>query len=338
MSEAKVRLRAHTEADLPNYVTWLNDPEVTEFTALESGKATLEGEREWFAHISDPACRDRNWAIEAGGRHIGNCALHLDSDGRTASFGIIIGDKSAWNKGYGTTALREVLRIGFEEMGLHRIHLQAFAGNARGIRCYEKCGFRREGVLRQARYKRGKWADVVTMAILKEEWQACREASPDAAVAGSGDPALQVQLCALGPGHIDEVLALWSQTDFWPHTGEDRDFIARALARNHEYAVGYRISGELVATTIGTFDGFRGWIYRVAVHPDHRRRGIASALVTEVERRLVADGARQINLMVYKPNAIAHALYAKLGYEPSLVDVLRKRFAKEEPCCGPQPR
>ncbi len=332
MSEAQVKLRPHTEADLPNYVVWLNDPEVTEFTAMEAGGATLEGEREWLAHISDPACRDRNWAIEAGGKHIGNCALHLDGDGRSAGFGIIIGDKSAWNKGYGTAALSEVLRVGFEETGLHRIHLHAFTGNARGIRCYEKCGFRREGVLRQARFKRGQWVDVVTMAILREEWEAGRAASPDAAAVGSGDPALQQRscttdgICSIGPEHMDEVLALWSKTDLWAHAGEDCAFIARALERNRGLAVGYRVAGEVVGTAIGAFDGFRGWVYRVAVHPDHRRRGIASALVTKVENRLETAGVRQVNLMVYKPNAKAHALYAKLGYEFSEVDVLRKRF------------
>jgi len=172
MSEQRVCLRPITEADLPDYLRWLSDPEVTEFTAME-GPITLEGEREWFARVSDPESGIRNWAIEVDGRHIGNCALHLDKrSGPTAGFGIVIGDKAAWNKGYGTAALREVLRIGFEEVGLHRIHLQAFAENARGIRCYEKCGFRREGLQRQAWFKRGRWIDVVTMAILREEWEA----------------------------------------------------------------------------------------------------------------------------------------------------------------------
>jgi RimJ/RimL family protein N-acetyltransferase len=172
MAEQRVRLRSHTEVDLPNYVEWLNDPEVTEFTALESGGVTLEGEREWFAHISDPECRARNWAIEADHLHIGACSLVPDSSGQTAYFGIIIGDKSAWGKGYGTAALREVLRIGFGEIGMHRIRLEVHAGNVRGVRCYEKCGFRHEGVLRQARFKRGRWVDVAVMAILREEWEA----------------------------------------------------------------------------------------------------------------------------------------------------------------------
>ena len=173
MSRVRVRLRPVTEADLPDYARWLNDPEVTEFTAME-GPVMLKGEREWFARISDPKSDTRCWAIEVDGRHIGNCALQLDASGETAGFGILIGDKTQWNKGYGAAALREVLRIGFEEMGLHRIHLQAFAENARGIRCYEKCGFRHEGLHRQARWKRGEWRDMVSMAILREEWEAGR--------------------------------------------------------------------------------------------------------------------------------------------------------------------
>jgi len=171
MSEAQVRLRPITEADLPDYVEWLNDPEVTQFTQLESGSATLEGEREWFQRVYAPDSNTRNRAIEVNGRHIGNCALMPDESGEMAGFGIIIGDKTQWSKGYGSAALREVLRIGFEEMGLQRIHLTALAPNTRAVRCYEKCGFRHEGLRRRHFLKRGQWLDVVCMGILREEWE-----------------------------------------------------------------------------------------------------------------------------------------------------------------------
>ncbi len=174
MGEPRVMLRPITEADLPDYVEWLNDPEVTEFTILESGAITLEAEREWFESISRPGAASRNWAIEADGRHIGNCALHFDASGRSAGFGIIIGDKSHWDRGCGAAAVREVCRIGFEDLGLHRIHLEVFAENARARRCYEKCGFRQEGLHREAHWKRGRWLDSVSMALLAEEWRAQR--------------------------------------------------------------------------------------------------------------------------------------------------------------------
>jgi RimJ/RimL family protein N-acetyltransferase/SAM-dependent methyltransferase len=171
MSEPRVRLRAIREGDLPDYVRWLNDPEVTQFTQIESGDITLEGEREWFARITAPEEGNRHWAIELEGRHVGNCALMPDPAGLTAGFGIIIGDKSAWNRGCGTAAVREVLRIGFAEMGLQRVHLTAMAENARAIRCYEKCGFRREGLRRRHYLKRGRLVDVVCMGMLREEWE-----------------------------------------------------------------------------------------------------------------------------------------------------------------------
>ena len=171
MAESRVQLRPLREEDLPDWVEWLNDPEVTTYTLLEAGSCTLEGERAWFAAVTAPDYRGRNWQLEVDGRHIGGCSLELSRDDRCASFGIIIGHKPSWGKGHGTAALRETLRIGFEEMNLHRIDLDVFAGNTRGLRCYEKCGFRREGLHRAAQFKRGRWIDRISMAILREEWE-----------------------------------------------------------------------------------------------------------------------------------------------------------------------
>ena len=60
---------------------------------------------------------------------------------------------------------------GFEELGLRRVDLHTDADNARGIRCYEKCGFVREGVMRERRVRYGKPLDMVLMAVLRDEWQ-----------------------------------------------------------------------------------------------------------------------------------------------------------------------
>jgi RimJ/RimL family protein N-acetyltransferase len=310
---AEVKLRQIIEADLPDYVRWFNDPEVTQFLAIESGSITLEGEREWLAKISAPDYTGRVWAIEAAGHHIGNCSLHPDAGQPVAGFGIAVGDKSAWGKGCGTAALREVLRIGFEEMCLRRVYLTAFVENLRAIRCYEKCGFCHEGVERQARLKRGKWLDLVRMAILREEWEAMQADSSNG-------------LCSLGPEHVNEVLTVWSEAGLWPHAGEERSDIAAALSRNREFAFGWRDSGRLVATAVGKFDGFRGWIARVGVLPAYRRQGIASKLVKVVEKRLSAAGAPQINIMVLHDNDPARALYEGQGYEESDCMIMRKRL------------
>ena len=174
MSETRVTLRPIIEEDLPHYVEWLNDPEVVQFTTVCAGTITLEGEREWFARLSAADPRERHWAILAEGRHVGGCALVPHATQDQASFGIIIGDKSAWGKGYGTAVLREVLRIAFAELDLHRVHLTVFPENERGRRCYAKCGFREEGYLRESLCKAGTWQDQIPTAILKSEWEVMR--------------------------------------------------------------------------------------------------------------------------------------------------------------------
>jgi ribosomal protein S18 acetylase RimI-like enzyme len=71
---------------------------------------------------------------------------------------------------------------------------------------------------------------------------------------------------------------------------------------------------RVVGSIIGTFDGWRGNIYRLAVHPDFRRRGIARALVAEVEKRLRQQGAKRITALVEKNHAWATGFWQAVGY------------------------
>jgi ribosomal protein S18 acetylase RimI-like enzyme len=72
--------------------------------------------------------------------------------------------------------------------------------------------------------------------------------------------------------------------------------------------------GRLVGSIIGTFDGWRGNIYRLAVHPDCRRRGIARALVGEVEKRLIQQGAKRNSALVEKNHPLAMNFWEAAGY------------------------
>jgi len=102
---------------------------------------------------------------------IGNCGLHgVDPKNRSAVFGIFIGDKDYWDKGYGTDTTRTLLRFAFGELGLNRVELEVYAYNPRAMRAYEKAGFRRDGVRRQALFREGKFHDIYLMCILREEW------------------------------------------------------------------------------------------------------------------------------------------------------------------------
>ena len=125
---------------------------------------------------------------------------------------------------------------------------------------------------------------------------------------------------------FDEVASVWEKVEMWPHVGEDRAWFEGALARNPHCAFVYRKDRQIIGTVIGAWDGLRGWIYHLAVRPEHQNQGVGSALLAAAEARLRELGVRQINLMVYEENGFAESLYLRRGYERSPVKVLRKRF------------
>lgn len=91
---------------------------------------------------------------------------------QTAEFGIVIGEPDYWGKGYGSDAIQVMLRYAFHELNLHRICLQVMDYNTRACRAYEKCGFVKEGVQREAIKRNGKRWNLIDYAILYDEWLA----------------------------------------------------------------------------------------------------------------------------------------------------------------------
>lgn len=168
-----IRLRAIREADLPLLVRWMNDPDVRHWLHhSERPDATVESVRVRFG-LQQEGLPNLVWMIETSeGKPVGHVGLlGVDPHSLRAELAISIGETDCWSRGYGTDAIRAVLRHGFETMGLRRIDLHTDADNARGIRCYEKCGFVREGVMRERRLRYGKPLDMVVMGVLRHEWE-----------------------------------------------------------------------------------------------------------------------------------------------------------------------
>lgn len=176
MIEGKlVNLRAHEMSDLERYTAWFNDREVTRFLSTNY-PLSLVAEETWLReHAGKQVSYDHvTLAIETkDGVHIGNMGFNQTApEDRRAVLGIAIGDKAYWSKGYGTDAMRTLVRFGFEEMNLNRIELTVDARNERAQACYRKCGFVEEVRLRQAAYAEGAYHDGLWMGILRDEWLA----------------------------------------------------------------------------------------------------------------------------------------------------------------------
>lgn len=166
-------LRAVEEGDLVLLVRWMNDPEVRYWLHhSDRPDATVESVRGRFG-LSNEGLPNLVWMIEAeNGRPIGHVGLlGVDPHHKRAELAISIGEKERWGRGHGTDAILTLLRYAFGEMGLRRVDLHTDADNTRGIRCYEKCGFVREGVMRGRRLRYGEPLDMLVMGILREEWE-----------------------------------------------------------------------------------------------------------------------------------------------------------------------
>lgn len=169
----RVRLRAIERTDLPTFVRWFNDPDVRQFL-LMSEPMSMAMEERWFENRLSRT-DDYLFGIEA---HVGDAWVHIGNNGlhrvewknRLATFGIALGEKAYWGQGYGTDATRTILRYAFGELNLHRVELDVYDFNPRGIRCYEKAGFRHEGVRREAIFRNGQYHDVLTMSVLQHEF------------------------------------------------------------------------------------------------------------------------------------------------------------------------
>jgi RimJ/RimL family protein N-acetyltransferase len=141
---------------------------------------SMTEEETWFEQMMHSDKEQHPLAIEIrdgdGWRLAGNAGLfHLEWTNRSAEFGIFIGDKSLWDKGYGTEVLQVFLQHAFDTLNLNRIYLRVFATNARARRSYEKASLAAEGTMRQAVFRNGQYIDVHVMSILSSEWRKGRE-------------------------------------------------------------------------------------------------------------------------------------------------------------------
>ena len=152
------------------WLRWFNDLDMLR-TLGTVDAATREAEERFYTQATGEG--QVNFAIFelASSRPVGTCGLRdVDQRNGTATFGISIGDRTVWNRGYGSEATRLLLDYAFHWLGLHNVILHVFANNPRGVRAYEKAGFRVIGRRREARKLGQQRMDVIDMDALASEF------------------------------------------------------------------------------------------------------------------------------------------------------------------------
>jgi RimJ/RimL family protein N-acetyltransferase len=163
-----VRLRAFERADVEMHWAFMNDYDTVR--SMSSGMlypTSREDEARYLEQQTGYTRGEYQFAMETlSGQLIGRCGFtRVDWKNRLAEIGIMIGEAEFRGKGYGSDALRLLIRIAFEELNLHKLKLSVFAFNLQALGCYEKCGFIREGLLKDELFREGRYHDVVVLGL-----------------------------------------------------------------------------------------------------------------------------------------------------------------------------
>jgi RimJ/RimL family protein N-acetyltransferase len=151
-------------------LSWYNDPEIIDLTSDDPEPLTAE---QFHATISGDLenTRSRVFGIRTTeGRPIGIGLLrNVDPVHGGCDLHITIGERDHWGRGYGAEAISLMRDFAFGPLGLHKVLSTPFVKNPRMIRCLEKCGFEREGLLRDAIRQGGRFIDVMIMAAINRQ-------------------------------------------------------------------------------------------------------------------------------------------------------------------------
>lgn len=172
LKSRRIYLRPLQETDAQSFLDNTRDEEIRYMTGTKSS-FTLEQIQDHIGNGKKDSTRyDFAICLIDNNLLIGELSIsEIDLENSKAGFRISMFGTELTGKGFGSEAIELVLKFVFEELNLNRLQLEVFSHNKRGIRAYEKTGFKKEGVLRDSLYYNGKFSDEIIMSILKIEYE-----------------------------------------------------------------------------------------------------------------------------------------------------------------------
>jgi UDP-4-amino-4,6-dideoxy-N-acetyl-beta-L-altrosamine N-acetyltransferase len=168
-----VALRPLALEDSRQVLTWRNLPEVSAYMYSDHPINDVEHARWFGGAMGDPT--KRYWIIELEGTPVGVANLYdISVDHRRAYWAFYLADSRVRGRGVGSATERFVMRFAFEDLGLDKLCCEVLATNEGVVKMHERYGFTIDGVLRRHVIKSGERVDVVTLSLLRNEWQSGR--------------------------------------------------------------------------------------------------------------------------------------------------------------------
>lgn len=184
-----IRLEPFTPADFDQLIAWINDERLMkEWSGSLFSFPLTEESLAWYLEGANDLKKPEVFVYKAVDDKTGTVVGHIslggiserDKSGRITR--VLVGSAAERGKGFCRKMIRGMLKIGFDDLGLHRISLGVYDFNTAAIQCYLKAGFTQEGVMRDVVKHGDEYWSLVEMGILEHEWRAQQKAAeaPDA--------------------------------------------------------------------------------------------------------------------------------------------------------------
>ena len=173
----RLYLREVRQSDVnENYYRWMNDPEITCFLETRFVPRSRENIAA-FVREMDGKEDEPFFAIclADDNRHIGNIKLGpINWRHRRADISLLIGDRGCWGKGLATEAIAMITKFGFETLNLRKLCAGCYGTNIGSAKAFEKCGYRREGLLRDHVLTNGDTGSIILLGMTAQDYQSER--------------------------------------------------------------------------------------------------------------------------------------------------------------------
>lgn len=174
-----IKLEYFDREDFKQLIEWMNSEHlITNWAGSLFRYPLTEESLDWYIEDTNNLEKSDAFIYKAvdtkTGQTVGHISLGSISEKNRAGriSRVLVGNTAERGKGYCPGMINAILKIGFEELKLHRISLGVYDFNKAAIRCYEKCGFVKEGVMRDVlRYDDGTYWSLIEMGILEDEWR-----------------------------------------------------------------------------------------------------------------------------------------------------------------------